>query len=256
LHKGLVKEYKIFCRVEAGLKDIILKAVDNDYVLEIKDKFLGFLHQTPKQIITHLHNREGQLDFADTKKLIREQDSGWDGSKVPQVYFNGVEKAMKQIKRAGITSDLNKRRDMALYFLKTTGEYEPSVREWESKPAADKTWANIKVFISNEFTKENKQTKITAKQFKANLMHEQAEITKELINNLTQAHTKRMEALIKLTTDAMKKMLAIIKTNTGNQNQKNGNQWNTSEEKKKIHEERKQKFKDAPVCKNCGKKHP
>jgi hypothetical protein len=105
---------------------------------------------------------------------------------------------MKQLKRAGIALDLNKRRDMALYYLKTTGEYDPAVREWENKTAADKTWANIKVFISNEFAKENKQTKITAKQFKANLMDEQMEITKELINNLTQAHTKQMEVLIKI----------------------------------------------------------
>jgi hypothetical protein len=75
------------------------------------------------------------------------------------VYFNRIEKAMKQLKRAGITSDLNERRDMALYYLKTTGEYEPAVRKWENKPAADKTWANIKVFISNEFAKENKKTK-------------------------------------------------------------------------------------------------
>ncbi len=72
LHKGLVKEYKIFCRVEAGLKDIILEAVDNDYMLEIKDKILSFLNQTPKQIIAHLRNRGGQLDFADTNKLIGE----------------------------------------------------------------------------------------------------------------------------------------------------------------------------------------
>jgi hypothetical protein len=48
VHKGLVREYEIFYGVEAGLKDIILEAVDNDYVLEIKDKILGFLNQMPK----------------------------------------------------------------------------------------------------------------------------------------------------------------------------------------------------------------
>jgi hypothetical protein len=154
LHKGLVKEYKIFCGVEAGLKDIILEAVDNNYVLEIKDKIVGFLNQTPKQIIAHSRNRGGQLDFADTKKLIGEQDSEWDRSKIPQVYFNSVKKAMKQLKRAGIASDLNKRRDMALYYLKTTGEYDPAVREWEYKTAADKMWANIKVFISKNLQKK------------------------------------------------------------------------------------------------------
>jgi hypothetical protein len=87
--------------------------VDNDYVLETEDKILGFLNQMPKQIIAHLHNRGGQLDFANTKKLITERDSEWDGSEVPQVYFNCVKKAMQQLQRAGIASDLNKRRDMA-----------------------------------------------------------------------------------------------------------------------------------------------
>jgi hypothetical protein len=42
VHKGLVQEYEIFCGVKEGLKDIILEAVDNDYVLEIEDKILGF----------------------------------------------------------------------------------------------------------------------------------------------------------------------------------------------------------------------
>ncbi len=53
-HKRLVRVfYVIFCGVKAGLNDIILKAVDNDYVLEIKDEILVFLNQAPKQIIAH-----------------------------------------------------------------------------------------------------------------------------------------------------------------------------------------------------------
>ena len=38
LHKELVREYEIYCGVDQALKDIILKAVNNDYLLEIKDK--------------------------------------------------------------------------------------------------------------------------------------------------------------------------------------------------------------------------
>jgi len=216
IHKGLVREYEIFCGVKAGLKDIILGAVDNDYVLEIKDEILGFLNQTPKQIIAHLHNRGGQLDFADTNKLIEERDSEWDGSEVPQVYFNRVTKAMEQLQRAGITSDLNERRGMALFYLKATGEYDPAVCEWENKTAANKTWAIIKVFISNEFAKENKQTKVTAKQFKANLIKEQAEITEELINNLKQARTKQIEILMQSNMEAIKEMMTLVKANKKN----------------------------------------
>jgi hypothetical protein len=106
------------------------------------------------------------------------------------------------LQRAGIASDSNKRRDMALYYLKVTGEYyDSAVCKWENKATVNKTWPNIKIFISNKYGKENKQTKISAKQFKANLIEEQAAITEELINNLTQAHTKTNGGAIKLTTD-------------------------------------------------------
>jgi hypothetical protein len=90
---------------------------------------------------------------------------------------------MKQLTRAGITSDLRERTDMALYYLKSTGEFNAAVQEWEAKPAATKTWQNIKSFMSAEYTMENKQCNITAKQLRANAVKEQAGATEELIAN-------------------------------------------------------------------------
>ncbi len=53
-----------------------------------------------------------------------------------------------------------------------------------------------------------KQTnKLTAKQFKANAIEEQAEATEELIPSLTENHTHQIEMHIKSTTDAMKEMM-------------------------------------------------
>jgi hypothetical protein len=72
MHKNLIREYEIYCGVKQALKDIILETVEKDYLLEIEDEVLGYLNQTPKQMITHLRNRVGQMDFTDTKKLISE----------------------------------------------------------------------------------------------------------------------------------------------------------------------------------------
>jgi hypothetical protein len=210
MHKTLCREYEIYCGVKQALKDIILETVEKDYLLEIEDEILRYLNQTPKQMITHLRNCGGQMDFRDTKKLILEQDSERDTDEVPQVYFNRVEKAIKQLERARIQLNLNKHRDTALYFLKASGEYNAAVREWEAKPETDKTWANRKIFISTKHAKENKQNKLTAKQFKANLIKEQANATKESITNLTEAHTKQMDILIKSTADVMKEMINLM----------------------------------------------
>ena len=67
---------------------------------------------------------------------------------------------------------------MALYYLKASGEFDASIREWEQRPAAQKTW---QTFISAEYAKENKQNKLAAKNFKENMIKEQAEATEELI---------------------------------------------------------------------------
>ena len=213
IHKELIAQFETFEGVKLGTKDLILEAVDNEYLSEIEHDTLGFLNQTPRQMIEHLLTRGGALDFADTKDLLSERDGEWNVTENPQIYFNRVEKAIKGLIRNGINSDLNERRDIALFQLKATGEFDPAVREWEAKPAADKTWANIKTFISAEYAKENKQNKLSAKHFKVNTMQEQAEATEELIAHLTEAHTRQMETLVQTTTAAMKEMMLLLKEN-------------------------------------------
>jgi hypothetical protein len=159
---------------------------------------------------------------------------------------------MRGLTKAGINSNLNKRRDMALFYLKATGEFDAAIHEWEAKPAADKTWVNIKSFISTEYAKENRQNKLTAEQFKANAIKEQAEATEELINSLTENHTRQMEALIRSMTEAMKEMMTLVKMD--NKNPTNAN--NRINEKKTNWQERQKKYRDAPVCKHCNRKHP
>ncbi len=196
-------------------------------------------------MLDHLCNRGGTLDFADTKTLLVERDQEWDASEVPTLYFNQVEKAKKQLTRAGIQSDLKEQADMALYFVKISGEFDAAVREWESKPTAQKTWAYIKTFVSTEYSKANKQNKLTAKQFRANAVEEQAEATKEIIAQLSEAHTHQMETLIKSTTEAMKEMRNLTQAPNSN-----------SEDKKKKCKDKHDKYCDAPICKHCDRKHP
>jgi hypothetical protein len=139
---------------------------------------------------------------------------------------------------------------MAPYHLKATGEFDPTVREWEQKPTASKTWPNIKTFISIENAKENRQNKLTAKEFSANAIQEQAEATKELIATLMEAHTRQMGNLVRSTTEAMKEMMLLLKEN------KNSNMNVTNEEKNKKRQEKCKKYNNAPIYNHCGNKHP
>jgi hypothetical protein len=73
-HEEFVREYKTFIGVVQATKDIILEAVNHKYLLKTEDKNLGFLNQTPTDMLNHLQNQGGPLDFADTKTLSAERD--------------------------------------------------------------------------------------------------------------------------------------------------------------------------------------
>jgi hypothetical protein len=208
LHKELIPQYEILKSVKQALKDIIINAVEGDFLLKMEDETLGFLNKTPRGIITHLQNRGGELEFANTKTLLllTKRDQEWDASEVPTLYFNQVETAMKQLTHAGMPLDLKETTDTALYYLKSTGEFDAAVHEWKAKSAATKTWQNIKSFMSAEYAKENKQSKLTAKQLRANAVKEQADTTEELIANLTETRTCQNKSLIRANTKAMKEM--------------------------------------------------
>ena len=84
-HKELINQFKTFEGVRLGTKDLILEAVDSEYLKEIEHDTLGFLNQTPRQMIKHLLTRGGALDFADTKELLAQRDGEWNVSKNPKV---------------------------------------------------------------------------------------------------------------------------------------------------------------------------
>jgi hypothetical protein len=138
-HKELINQNKTCKGVCQGAKDLILEAVDNEYLIEIEHETLGYLNLSPREMINHLQNRGGTINFTDTKTLMAERDGEWDASGIPQLYFNRVEKAMKGLTQAGINSDLNERQDMALYYFKAAGKYDSAVRKREATPAVDKT---------------------------------------------------------------------------------------------------------------------
>jgi len=42
--------------VAKGLKELILQAIDEDFLLELRAEQTGYLNVTPFQMMTHLHN--------------------------------------------------------------------------------------------------------------------------------------------------------------------------------------------------------
>jgi hypothetical protein len=92
-HKALIAQFQTCVGVSKGLKNLILKAVDEDFLLELQAKGIAYLNVTPFQMLTHLRNRWGTMDFVNIKALLAECNTSWNSAEVPTKYFDWTEKA-------------------------------------------------------------------------------------------------------------------------------------------------------------------
>jgi hypothetical protein len=91
-HKALVAQSQTCVGASKGLKDLIIQAVNKD-LLELQAKGIAYLNVTPVQMLTHLHDCWGTMDFVDITALLFEWDTPWNAVEVPTKYFNWTDKA-------------------------------------------------------------------------------------------------------------------------------------------------------------------
>ena len=256
-------EIRIFdiCRgVEQGLRDKIIEAVEESYLIELEEELIGYMNVTVKQMIEHLQERSGGLDHKDINEIASERDAEWDITDTPAVYFNKVEKAIKQLERFNIKTDLVLCMNRAMEAFDNSGLFDAAVREWNNKDKAEKTWANIKIFINTEYAKMNKN-KLTARNTgfgAANAVHSSLEDMEKEINNIAERQQEGMETMVSAIKELALAIAELKKPGAATTTTPPSTDGNKKARKtfKEHREERKKMFDEATECKHCNSKHP
>lgn len=264
-HKALVTQFQTCTGVGKGLKDLILQAVDEDFLLELRDEGVAYLNVTPVQMITHLRDRWGTMDFVDITALLAECDVPWNAAEVPTKYFNRIDKARRQLARANVQVDERAMMAKALKSFKDAGDFDAPIREWEARPVAAQTYANLKVLMCAEFSRLNRQDSTTARATghasANNVVEEMAQATEELVAELTEQHNKQIEALIKSNNEAIEKLTAAILANKPSKAGAAPTPAAASKSEAAAKKAAKaaaweEKKKNATTCPHCNRVHP
>jgi hypothetical protein len=256
-HKVLVEQFQTWVGAIKGLKDLNLQAVDKDFLLELQAKGIAYLNVTPVQMLTHLHDCWGTLDFIDITALLSECNTPWNAVEVPTKYFNWTHKARRQLARANIQIDEQAMMVKALKSYKDAGDFDATICEWEARPVAMQTYANLKVVMCAEFSKLNQQDSTTARatghSSANNVMEEMAQVTTELVTELTKCHTQEIKSLIKSNNDTMDKLIAAISASNKPPAATGTNGATSSRLKVAVWAE---KRRTATTCPHCNCIHP
>ena len=163
-HKASKRTCEKCDAVHEFLKEKAIKAVDEEWLVELDDDILGFANVSLLQILEHLTNQGGKLDYIDISKLKKERDSGWDTNEHIVKHIVKVQKAVNILKdRAKIPTAEGELLNDLLYTIKESGEMEQALVDWDARDEADKTWKKAKTYFTKKYAERNKHPAIDAR---------------------------------------------------------------------------------------------
>ena len=211
-HKAEIREYETQLGVSSWARKAIIGAVDDEWLSEIRNPHVGFNHKSPMDLLTHLEDVGGVVDYMDVAELQAELTQPWDQMEAPTTLFERGDKVEKQLEKAGIPAQPELRLATSLCWFQQSGEFDYALENWDTKPAMQKTFSKFRVFIQKEFTKRDRQTAKSSGRGIANAAAEQeaefnAMAMAEFVNAVTTRNNEQMEKMMeifKTSLDAMK----------------------------------------------------
>jgi len=164
------------------IKKQMLKAIPHVYLKELEDDMHGFAHLTPLQVLQHMKTTYGSITPQDLEHNLKELEAPWDpATPLETLFANGIK--CRQLAQAGgdPISDQTYIRKI-IQVLTDSGVFTQAIHEWNIKPLADKTVANLRI----HFYLADKERRLNDKSTKATLQAhatQQPKTTKQPTSN-------------------------------------------------------------------------
>ncbi|KAL7489968.1 hypothetical protein ACHAW6_015726, partial [Cyclotella cf. meneghiniana] len=217
-HIAEIREYEQYLGVSSWARKAIIGAVDDKRLFKIQSPHVGFNHVSPAQLLAHLEDIGGEVDYMDVTDLQAVLTMPWDHVKAPTTLFEQGEKNEKQLVKTGIPVQPQLRLVSELCWFQQSGEFNSAIREWHTKPAASKTFTAFCLFIQKEFAKHQKRdtqiARATGQGIANNVMMKdvltEAEINAmamaELVNVVTMQSDAQMEKMMEIFSKSLETM--------------------------------------------------
>ena len=213
-HTEDTRQWREFKNVSTALKNQLLSAVDDIYVRALRDRHVGYMNQSIRNLLTHLFNNYGnitQLELEDSDTKIR---ALWDPNSPFDCLVQQLEDGQDYADDGGQPYTADQLLRIAYTLIFKTGLYFEDCKAWNVKPNNEKTWTNFKAHFQRAQRLLRDQLRTTKQAgFTGNLAIQHQP-------NNTQPPPEYRDALVNLATSAAtdRKLLTKLATTIANIN--------------------------------------
>ena len=150
-HAATLRAHYETLRADQAIKQQILNAFDEMYTRGLRNTHTGYANITALQLITHMYTTYGKITSMDLEANDNKMKAPYDSTQPIEVLFQQIEEAQEFAEAGEAAYSQATLLNTAYILLFKTGQYKDACREWNRKPTANKTWANLKI----DFTEAN-----------------------------------------------------------------------------------------------------
>ena len=154
-HKEHVRVFREVQGVENALRQQITSAIEQDYLMALRNRPTNSITLPIYAIIKHLFTMYGKV--SPTKLLAKEakiKQLIYNPTTLLDVILNPIDDLADYASAANNPYSNEQIINFAYIMLLNTGKFGSYIREWNRKPPDIKTWANFKVFFQ-EYKEQN-----------------------------------------------------------------------------------------------------
>ena len=218
-HREQRAEYDKVATVEIALKTFLVQAIDEDYLLEIRNSITRKLEGTIPIIIERLFATYGNLT---SKKLLEKQNTltmfTYDPHTPIDTIFRLAQDYQEYASFIGNPQTVLTLITYVYEILRRTGRFNKYLEQWNDKPDNEKTWDNFKHHCrsaSRKLKEFSSETTANAG-FNTNVINEITSSVANLLQTNDATHTDVAQQFLQNLTNAVnsnQESMAILNTN-------------------------------------------
>lgn len=143
-HTSNLKTFQECLRTDNALKQQIQDAFDPVYLRGLRNRHTAFANVRTLQMIQHLYTNYGPISQVDLDSNHKRLNSPYDPSVPIEILFQQIEDAVEYADAANAPFSDAQIVNAAYLHMLRTGVYKDACKEWNRRPANEKTWQNFK----------------------------------------------------------------------------------------------------------------
>eukprot|EP00957_Ditylum_brightwellii_P131007 9993083-Ditylum_brightwellii.AAC.1 len=173
-------------------------AVDETYLLSLKNQYTGYVQSTTIAILQHLYATYGRITPTKLDKNDKAMKKDYDATLPIEHLAEQIETAVTIAGNTNQPYTAAQVLSIAYNLIFKTGVYKDACKEWRNMVASDKTWPNFKRHFAAAYADNLEETTATGIGYGANAVHQQQDLTNAL-EHLANAALSDRAALTNLT---------------------------------------------------------